>query len=638
MVLAVIADGNHLARMIVPKSLILPTAQVILTRLGGLVGRQVRHLSFSRRLIAADNTQDLLSSYKAQHMSLVANRSMLIASPEHILAFKLCGLQSIADGKTDLGMDMVSFQTTLDQKLCRDVLDESDFTLAVRTQLVYPSGDLTAIDGAPHRWQIVQHLLSLIQDHAMSLSVKFPNTVKVIPQNVGGYPTIHILNSDVEDLLHGFLVDDVCRGIIPLFRLGFERISPAESKNPAQDHDRKDIRNLLKKCLTEDVNNDYITYTASLYSDAKAVRNGILLVRGLVKHNILMTCLKKRWNVQYGLHPARWPIAVPFEAKGVPSDRSEFGHPDVSIIFTCLAFYYSGVDLEQFRKGLAHVLHHVDDPATEYERWSSGDGHTVIPPELQNWNSINVDDQGQVEKLWRHLRYSRSVINHYLNKFVFPQHSRQFSVKLQASAWDLPLITHFPAGDKFIAKARTTGFSGTNDNKSLLPLTIKQDDLPGFAHTNAEVSAYFLQPRNRGYVCTTNGPERWTEKQFVSSLKDKKIRVLIDAGAFILELNNETLARNWLIVADPGVKAAVFFDEKDNRAMVVFREATAAKVPLVSSPYADNLEECVVYFDEAHTRGVDLQLPPNAIGAVTLALGQTRDHTAQGMFLNDFVF
>ncbi|EPE04337.1 hypothetical protein F503_01341 [Ophiostoma piceae UAMH 11346] len=629
MVLAVLADGNQLARMIVPKSLILPTAQVIQTRLGGLVGRQVRHLTFSRRLISADNTQDLLSSYVATHMSLVASRGMLIAAPEHILAFKLCGLQCLADGKTDLGMEMVSFQTELEQTLCRDVLDESDFTLAVRTQLVYPSGDLTAIDGAPYRWQLVQQLLALVQDHAVAIASKYSEGLKVIPQKLGGYPTIHILHQSIEDVLHDLLVQDVCNGIVPLFRLESERSSTLNTNRSGRVSATKNFKQLLRRALVEDDSSADIAMAAGLFADVKAVENGLLLVRGLIKHGILMTCLKKRWNVQYGLHPGRWPIAVPFEARGVPSERSEFGHPDVSIIFTCLAFYYSGVNMEQFRKSLEHVLHHVDDPATEYEKWSSGDGHTHIPPELQNWNSINVDDQGQVEKLWTHLRYARSVINHYLNKFVFPQHSRQFSVKLQASAWDLPLITHARAGEQSLLKARTTGFSGTNDNKSMLPLTIKQDDLPGFSHTNAEVSAYFLEPRNRKYVCTTSSSKRWTEREFVRSLRSQDIRVLIDAGAFILELSNESLARAWLKDADGNVKAAVFFDEQDNRAMVVFRETTAQKVPLVSSPYADRLDECIVYFDEAHTRGVDLQLPPYAKGAVTLALGQTRDHTAQ---------
>jgi hypothetical protein len=49
---------------------------------------------------------------------------------------------------------------------------------------------------------------------------------------------------------------------------------------------------------------------------------------------ILVVCLGRRWNVQYGLSPNRHPIAVPFEAKGVPSSHAEFGHPGVAIVLT----------------------------------------------------------------------------------------------------------------------------------------------------------------------------------------------------------------------------------------------------------------------------------------------------------------
>lgn len=302
------------------------------------------------------------------------------------------------------------------------------------------------------------------------------------------------------------------------------------------------------------------------------------------------------------------------------------------MIFTCLAFYYAGIGPGQFREGLNHVLHHVDDPATEYEKWASGDGAVSLPEELQHWNSINVDDDGQVEKLWKCLRFTRSVINHYLNTFVFPVHSRQFSVKLQASAWDLPLFPVDPGSSKDgPSGARTTGFSGTNDNKAMLPLSIKQHDLPGLQQTNAEVLSYLLQLRNRSYICTGDQRRRWSEQELVTSLARYQIQVFIDAGAYILEKTNESLARSWLAIAEAGIKAAVYFDEKDNRAWVVFRDATSEKAPLVSTPFAERLDECIVYFDEAHTRGVDLLLPPDARGALTLALGQTKDHTVQGM-------
>jgi hypothetical protein len=71
----------------------------------------------------------------------------------------------------------------------------------------------------------------------------------------------------------------------------------------------------------------------------------------------------------------------------------------------------------------------------------------------------------------------------------------------------------------------------------------------------------------------------------------------------------------------------VYFNE-DNKPLVVYRNGK--RVPLFASPFADDMRDCVVYLDEAHTRGTDLKLPPDALGALTLGLGQTKDHTIQG--------
>ena len=100
--------------------------------------------------------------------------------------------------------------------------------------------------------------------------------------------------------------------------------------------------------------------------------------------------------MQYGLHPGRDPIAVPFEAKGVPSELSEFSHPDVAILLTCLAFYYSGLNTLQFQEGLRLVLK-SDNLATEYNKWTHSTD--TLPETLQHWNIINCNDQGQTEDL-----------------------------------------------------------------------------------------------------------------------------------------------------------------------------------------------------------------------------------------------
>lgn len=67
---------------------------------------------------------------------------------------------------------------------------------------------------------------------------------------------------------------------------------------------------------------------------------------------------------------------------------------------------------------------------------------------------------------------------------------------------------------------------------------------------------------------------------------------------------------------------------------------TGKTVPLLATPFIDNMENCLVYLDEAHTRGTDLKLPAEARGALTLGLNQTKDHTVQGTdyYLLSFLF
>lgn len=180
-----------------------------------------------------------------------------------------------------------------------------------------------------------------------------------------------------------------------------------------------------------------------------------------------------------------------------------------------------------------------------------------------------------------------------------------------------------------IRQGITTGFSGTNDTRRLLPLTVEQQDLPELLHTNAEVLTYLLQERNREYMVAVNTDgRRFSETELLSHLKQRQIRTLIDTGAFILEMDNKTLVKEWL-QRDHEAQAAVYFGS-DNEALVHYRADKT--LPLLATPFADNLEGCLIYLDEAHTRGTDLPLPVYAKGALTLGLNQTKDHTVQGNY------
>ena len=236
-----------------------------------------------------------------------------------------------------------------------------------------------------------------------------------------------------------------------------------------------------------------------------------------------------------------------------------------------------------------------DDPASEYNKWIDSDDN--FPPYLRDWHSINVDDEHQLKQIWHCVRYKIAINDYYMNHFVFPRHAKQFKVKLQSNGWDIPLFSSSESGLSSHGssdKRLTTGFSGTSDECANFPLTIKQQDLPALSHTNAEVLTYLLQDRSRRCIVMQENHKRLSEHAFLHMLKRENIRILIDSGAHILEMDNLELARTWLKV-DGRANVALYFDS-ENKPFILSKQGT--QTPLLASPYADKLSEVLVYLDE----------------------------------------
>ncbi|KAF5539467.1 hypothetical protein FMEXI_8957 [Fusarium mexicanum] len=595
-----LADTINLCRLVVPRALLLQTAQVMQSRLGGLVGREVCHIPFARRSPTDDQALEL---YHNLHKRSLASGGVMLCLPEHLLSFKLSGLQKLADKEAKKAQKMMSIQAWLESS-SRDVLDESDLTLSPKTQLIYPSGIPTIIDGHPQRWQIIENMLSLVESHVPQLQAKFKDGIQVRRRHQG-FPVIHLLRPEVEDHLNALLVDDICHG-----RLSYIRFTTDTSLDA-----KTNVKLLLS---TTQPSASVWKHAIGSLNDDFASRKTLHLLHGLIPQRLLILCLKKSWNVQYGLHPDRAPIAVPFEAKGIPSQTAEYGHPDTALVLTCLGFYHAGLTKSQLLQSLRFISN-SEDPSSHYQRFTSSQH---LPENLQHWHLLEMDDETQVTMLWKHLRFEKHVINHFMNNFAFPQHAKQFGVKLQASAWDIPLLS-----ESVERQGMTTGFSGTNDNKKILPLTIRQDDLPSLIQTNAEVLVHLLEPRNqRCFQAIDRYGRHLNEIGILELLRNNGIRILIDSGAQILEMENHQLAAAWLDVY-PEAQAAVYFD-KNSRIMVRAR-FQKSPVPLLASSFADSLDKCVVYIDEAHTRGTDLKLPIYAQGAVTLGISSTKDQITQ---------
>ncbi|KAL8856035.1 MAG: hypothetical protein Q9178_007344 [Gyalolechia marmorata] len=607
MIAVALADGSQLVRVLVLRSLTRQMQDSLTQRLGGLVGRPIYFMPFSRK---TNMEPSVVQRMQTMYHECMTSGGVLLVQPEHVLSFKLMGIERFASDPSTIGAQLLQTQVWLD-KYCRNILDESDEILDVKFQLIYTLGSQRSMDGQPDRWVMIQGILDLVKRRTYLLQLSHPKQIEV-NQTGAQFPTIQ-LSPEARRLLISGVLEDICDSKLP---------GLAMSTLPMEI--RQAVAALAGQYAVTDEACDTIK---TFFTEDEGYLKKLLLVRGLIAGGVLMHVLfTQRWSVSYGLDPRRCMCAIPYRAKGVPALTAEFGHPDVMIALTCLSYYYGGLTDFQLQSCL-ELVQKVDDPTLEYDTWVSAD--LSFPHVLRHWNAVNLEDRQQCDNLlFPALRRNKKVADFFLTRVVFPKEGKDFDQKLSASGWDIPAI---PGSSNV-----TTGFSGTNDNRFLLPSSICQSDLPELQHTSGKVLEIMSRSENRAYYCAMDDAGSPLSSdgllRFIHRV-DPVVRVLIDVGAQILDLSNVQVATRWLeIIAD--AEAGVYFDEADY-AMIVTR--TGKREKLASSAYAQQMDRCIVYLDDAHTRaysqltglGTDLKLPRTARAAVTLGPRLTKDRLAQ---------
>ncbi|KAF1841017.1 uncharacterized protein K460DRAFT_347564 [Cucurbitaria berberidis CBS 394.84] len=594
MVAAALTDKH---KVIVAKPQSKQMLYMLISKLGGLLNRRIYHLPFSRALkITADDANMIQELYR----ECMVTRGVLLIQPEHILSFKLMGIEMLLSNQDEAARSMLSTQEFFDA-MSRDIVDESDENYSVKFELVYTMGSQQSIDFAPERWLIIQEVLGLVPRFATQVKNSLPQAVDIQDNGDGKFPRIRLLRSDAADLL----LDLLARHVVEWGISGL----PSHSQPP----------NVQAAILR------YITQADLKMEDVKAVEDSkfwtvatkspLLLVRGLIAGGVLRFTLSKRWRVNFGLDPARTSLAVPYRAKDSPSPRSEFSHPDVMILLTLLSYYYGGLSDEALFDTMAHVSD-SDQAAIHYDEFVTT-ASSSLPAAFRQLSGVSIRDRHQCTvAVFPALRYSKKAVDYYLSYLVFPKQLRQFPRKLSASGWDLGMMKTHP----------TTGFSGTNDTLHLLPLDVKHLDLPSQSHTNAQVVSYLLQDETlvEPLPPRTRGSDAQHLLTVIEKL-DSDVRVILDCGATILEQNNEQVAEIWLKMRTHDIQAVVFFNDEE----ISVLDRTGRIESFQTSPFAKTLDVCLVYLDEAHTRGTDLKLPRDYRAAVTLGSQLTKDRLTQ---------
>ena len=606
-VAAALADGERLVRIIVAKPQSKQMLEILISKLGGLLGRRVYHMPFSR------SVKPDLEQVEAIHRmckECMISGGILLVQPEHILSFKLMALDQLVSGHESIGRSLLKTEQFFTGR-SRDIIDESDENFSVKFELIYTIGEQDSIELSPDRWTIIQDVLRIFSRVAFEVKCNLPDSIEISKHGAGRFPRIRVLRSDAGEEITMQTASRICN----------ENFAGLPLKHKS-DEIREAVLSYITTVQLSESDITRVEGNSKIWSDV--TKGPLLLLRGLVAGDILRFAFgSKRWRVNYGVDPHRLPktkLAVPFRAKDNPTPRSEFSHPDVAIVLTLLSYYYGGLDDGELFIAFDYLLK-SDQAQVEYDEWTST--APTLPYAFRQIIGINLKDRFHcIEKLFPHLRYSTGAIHFFLSRAVFSKEMKQFPHKISASGWDLGQI-----------KANvTTGFSGTNDSRYILPLSVSQLDLAAQTHTNALVLEYLLQDGNSVHLLPCRNELMQTEAEaFLDSIAtiDRPVRVVLDVGAQILESSNLEFAGKWLDFSndEEATRAVVFVDDDDELCVL---DRTNRVEALKTFPFAKQLDLCLVFLDEAHTRGIDLKLPHDYRAAVTLGANLTKDKLVQG--------
>lgn len=352
----------------------------------------------------------------------------------------------------------------------------------------------------------------------------------------------------------------------------------------------------------------------------------VLALRGMFACGLMEHCLCRRYRVDYGIDSRRGighRVAVPYRASDTPSERAEYAQPDTLILFTVLAYYHSGISRAELKEAMYKLLKlgPIAQKA-EYNIWLESAKPRMNERQLMALDTADkLDPTSDVQLQLMHevYRYNMAVIDFWLDISVFPRETMQFPRRLAANAFNL-------ADNK---QGNIVGFSGTKDNKRLLPLQVRQQvpNLQSVFATDGKMLHLVLS--NEQVICLDDTMP--LSSSVLQLAMKHKANALIDTGATMAGLSNQQVALQVLELLQneedrADLLGVVYFNKIQRTWMVMNRSRRSW--PLGASPIHER--DAFVYFDESRCRGADMKLRENATAVLTLSPFICKDKLMQG--------
>ena len=548
-----------------------------------------------------------------------ASQGVLIVAPEHRLSLQLKFLElRLAaldpDSPSTSAAQLIEMLPRLDQLPYYDLFDESDEILRHKYQLIYAVGACEMLPAGPQRWTVVQALMKqLMTDDAVKEVLTRDGVTKRVswPQHAGSFDEIRLLPGAALNEARKDLMFALCKAVL------------ADPPYPMRWLLNQTGRfDLITKFAT-DPSMNLIELDAE-YTFPEVQRNYLLALRGQLACGLLEHCLSRRRSVDFGIDRrggSRRLVAVPFRASDTPAERAEYAQPDTLIDYTHLAYYGDGLSRAQVKEAATDLLEHGPTAQkAEYALWYESSQPTMSSAEcvaLDHVEKLDLTSEIQLDMLWTVYRFNMETINYWLSHCVLARETMQFPHRLVSNACNL---TDNVAG-------QVVGFSGTQDNRLLLPPHVTQQTPREQEMLGTDGKMLKLMLSNEKVVVIDESKQ--LTDATLSLVIEKSASALIDAGALMAGKTNREVANILLKRLREGgpVHGIVYFETAQQAWYVLDRRG--GQSTLASSPVKER--DCIVYFDESRCRGADMKLKTNAMAIVTIGPAMCKDKIMQAL-------
>lgn len=302
------------------------------------------------------------------------SRGVLLVAPEHRLSLILKWHEKYASGEIEL-CGVLDHLAAIPKY---ELLDESDEILRHKYQLIYACGGAVALPNGAVRWQTLQAILEVMNTNA---------TVKSLLEGIAIY------GDATPEAFLPFRLKPIVDG-------DDSRNQNVRIYNAIMEHLLTDPPFELRwiktyQCRKQDIF-PFLTVPSACFLPGELPaehRTAFLALRCYLACGVLRHALTKRHNVEYGINPnGSKHLAVPFRNSHTPTDRSEFGHPDIAIALTNLSYYYDGLTIPQVTDAFMKLLEYKGAAQNFYALWFELSKARMLE-EGADWQSVERCDQ-----------------------------------------------------------------------------------------------------------------------------------------------------------------------------------------------------------------------------------------------------